>query len=103
MGCPHDIYTSDKNPVQWNMPRVTDNVGVKSLQEPEKKNNSKFDAGYYTLTFNATDFDENSATCSFRVFVYNSSEYHHSKMITLSPKSYSGISFSVRQLFIFCM
>jgi len=53
----------------WVAPYVTDNVGIQKLQKPDIQNNTQLAPGTYALSYQATDWSNNKAYCTFTITV----------------------------------
>ena len=73
--CPGDIWVSTNNGsafVTWDEPEFTDNVNISRLLRPNLAPGNALHWGTYDISYIAYDAAENSAACSFKIYVLES-------------------------------
>merc|ERR1719282_869009 len=75
--CPGDIWVATINgsaQVTWDVPEFTDNQGISSLNimNPSLKPGQALHWGIYDISYIAYDAAENSASCTFKIYVLES-------------------------------
>ena len=73
--CPGDIWVATNNGsafVTWDEPRFTDNVNISRLLRPALAPGNALHWGTYDISYIAYDNSENSAACSFKIYVLES-------------------------------
>ncbi|XP_045164711.2 uncharacterized protein LOC123528779 [Mercenaria mercenaria] len=66
--CPGDINVTEGEHVTWKEPVYTDNVGI-LRRSVDMENGQVFPVGKHTVTYDVTDYDDNTASCRFNIFV----------------------------------
>ncbi|XP_060584003.1 hyalin-like [Ruditapes philippinarum] len=68
--CSKDIYVTEKTTVRWNEPSFEDNVGIGKISRPDiDLSVYKFTFGAHHMTYQVWDFDGNTASCEFSIYV----------------------------------
>ncbi|XP_060591232.1 uncharacterized protein LOC132746172 [Ruditapes philippinarum] len=66
--CPKDIHVVENTSVRWNEPSYEDNVGIGRFIGPGLSG-SIFPVGSHNMTYQVWDFDGNTASCVFSIYV----------------------------------
>ena len=67
-GCPEDITICEPHPVTWTPPVFSDNCGINLVPSHEP---GAFITGETTVTYVATDEDDNTSVCSFEIHLFD--------------------------------
>ena len=73
--CPGDIWIATQNrsaSVSWDLPRFTDNDKIARMVEPNLSRNQVLQWGIYDVSYIAYDLADNSAHCTFKIYVLES-------------------------------